>query len=235
MRTTLSARVFDPLWLLARQWQVGEFQAEDVGTPVLARVRATTATLSRCHLGELPADTPTQARRLRRAAHAARSDGRAPARATGGGERRAHAEVERRGRAAFPAHARVAAAVEELSRRCSSPALRCSRSRRRSSRPPTSRPCASCRRWPAARSMHAGSKRRCRASGASQMVLDPALEIVAADRAEVEQTRLRWLAWYDSVFSEPAGAADAWIPPRMEYAMSVAGRGCRSRRPTRRR
>ena len=40
MRTTLSARVFDPLWLLARQWQVGEFQGEDVGTPVLARVRA---------------------------------------------------------------------------------------------------------------------------------------------------------------------------------------------------
>ena len=43
MRTTLSARVFDPLWLLTRQWQVGEFQAEDAGTPVLARVRANTA------------------------------------------------------------------------------------------------------------------------------------------------------------------------------------------------
>ena len=33
--------MFDPLWLLTRQWQVGEFQGEDAGTPVLARVRAT--------------------------------------------------------------------------------------------------------------------------------------------------------------------------------------------------
>src|SRR5882672_4740512 len=61
MRTTLGARVFDPLWLLARQWQVGEFQTEDAGTPVLARMRATTALLSRCHLGELPPNTRAQA------------------------------------------------------------------------------------------------------------------------------------------------------------------------------
>jgi hypothetical protein len=27
-----AARVHDPLWLLARQWQVGEFQGEDAGT-----------------------------------------------------------------------------------------------------------------------------------------------------------------------------------------------------------
>jgi hypothetical protein len=28
MRSTVSARVFDPLWLMTRQWQVGEFQGE---------------------------------------------------------------------------------------------------------------------------------------------------------------------------------------------------------------
>jgi hypothetical protein len=28
MRTTLQARVYDPLWLLARQWQLGEFQGK---------------------------------------------------------------------------------------------------------------------------------------------------------------------------------------------------------------
>ena len=57
MRSTLSARLFDPLWLLTRQWQTGEFQAEDAGTPVMARVRASTAMFSRCHLGELPPNT----------------------------------------------------------------------------------------------------------------------------------------------------------------------------------
>src|SRR4051794_2741254 len=35
----LQARLHDPLWLLARQWQTGEFHAEDAGTPVQARVR----------------------------------------------------------------------------------------------------------------------------------------------------------------------------------------------------
>src|SRR4051812_19698608 len=35
----LQARLHDPLWLLARQWQTGEFHAEDAGTPVHARVR----------------------------------------------------------------------------------------------------------------------------------------------------------------------------------------------------
>jgi hypothetical protein len=44
------------------------------------------------------------------------------------------------------------------------------------------------------------------------------------DRAEVEQTATRWLAWYDALFSEPAKPSDdAWIPTRMEYALTVAG------------
>jgi hypothetical protein len=34
----LQARLHDPLWLLARQWQTGEFAGEDAGTPVQARV-----------------------------------------------------------------------------------------------------------------------------------------------------------------------------------------------------
>ena len=63
MRASLSARVFDPLWLLTRQWQVGEFQGEDAGMPVLARVRAQT----RCCRASISASCrrtrPTQAPR----------------------------------------------------------------------------------------------------------------------------------------------------------------------------
>ncbi|CAN5761194.1 hypothetical protein BH20ACT6_BH20ACT6_08690 [soil metagenome] len=36
----LAARVNDPLWMLGRQWQLGEFQAEDVGTPLRVHVQA---------------------------------------------------------------------------------------------------------------------------------------------------------------------------------------------------
>ena len=35
---SLQAQVRDPLWMLARQWQVGEFRGEDAGSPVQAAV-----------------------------------------------------------------------------------------------------------------------------------------------------------------------------------------------------
>jgi hypothetical protein len=34
----LEARMHDPLWLLARQWQFGEFHGEDAGTPLTAHI-----------------------------------------------------------------------------------------------------------------------------------------------------------------------------------------------------
>jgi hypothetical protein len=38
----LQARLADPLWLLARQWQFGEFAAEDAGSPVAVHVASST-------------------------------------------------------------------------------------------------------------------------------------------------------------------------------------------------
>ena len=35
---SLSCRLADPLWMIARQWQVGEFDGEDAGSAILARV-----------------------------------------------------------------------------------------------------------------------------------------------------------------------------------------------------
>jgi hypothetical protein len=64
-----------------------------------------------------------------------------------------------------------------------------------------------------------------RASSPGQFALDPALNIAVADRAEVEQTAQQWLAWYENLVTEPASpTAQAWVPSRMEYAMTVAGR-----------
>jgi hypothetical protein len=42
----LEARVADPLWMLARQWQLGEFAATDGGSPVSIRVEGTKTRLS---------------------------------------------------------------------------------------------------------------------------------------------------------------------------------------------
>ena len=38
----LSAEVRDALWMLARQWQFGEFRGEDAGSPVTATVHLST-------------------------------------------------------------------------------------------------------------------------------------------------------------------------------------------------
>lgn len=44
---SLRAEVRDPLWMLTRQWQVGEFKGEDAGSAAKARVQLDTARLDR--------------------------------------------------------------------------------------------------------------------------------------------------------------------------------------------
>ncbi|MFF3855724.1 hypothetical protein [Micromonospora sp. NPDC002575] len=64
----LEARTADPLWLLARQWQLGEFTGEDAGSPVAARVHAEVTPFTRYRPGAasgstigLPAHIPLEA------------------------------------------------------------------------------------------------------------------------------------------------------------------------------
>src|ERR1041385_5112989 len=61
MNTSLQARGYDPLWLLARQWQFGEFQGEDNGSPALARWRGEAAPLNRYYAGAIAPNTVTAA------------------------------------------------------------------------------------------------------------------------------------------------------------------------------
>src|SRR5262249_9158384 len=58
MSAGLQARIYDPLWLLARQWQVGEFQGEDNGSPAMARWRGESARLTRYYPGTLADKAP---------------------------------------------------------------------------------------------------------------------------------------------------------------------------------
>jgi len=54
----LRAEVRDATWLLARQWQLHEFRAEDRGTPAYAEVRATQLPLSQLRLPGQPQPRP---------------------------------------------------------------------------------------------------------------------------------------------------------------------------------
>lgn len=51
----LAARIADPAWLLARQWQMGEFQREDAGTPIAVELEHFTQALGNVKLGSDPA------------------------------------------------------------------------------------------------------------------------------------------------------------------------------------
>lgn len=51
----LRAEVRDPLWMLSRQWQLGEFRGEDAGMPVRAKLAANVSTLSSVALHDHPA------------------------------------------------------------------------------------------------------------------------------------------------------------------------------------
>ncbi|HJZ83017.1 MAG TPA: hypothetical protein VKD91_21800, partial [Pyrinomonadaceae bacterium] len=61
MSTGLQARIYDPLWLLARQWQVGEFQGEDNGSPAQACFQAECALLTRFQAGAIAPETIVKA------------------------------------------------------------------------------------------------------------------------------------------------------------------------------
>lgn len=49
---SLRAEVRDPLWMLTRQWQLGEFTAEDAGTPIDARLVTRKLSIDRVQLGD---------------------------------------------------------------------------------------------------------------------------------------------------------------------------------------
>jgi len=47
------------------------------------------------------------------------------------------------------------------------------------------------------------------------------LQIVDTDEAKVQQAVLNWLSWYESLFSEPDAAGACWLDERMEYGFTV--------------
>jgi hypothetical protein len=226
--TSSSARVFDPLWMLTRQWQMGEFQGEDAGTPIQARVRATSAILTRRFLGEAP--RPTGAGPVTVSAQAY-DPSRTPLEVL----------VERqRMRAADETDARMLPfAVEAglhflrlLDLAKPSKSYRPAFVAKFGLQPiATDSPLVddATVRYLQSMTGRALDGRRLasvvRRVGATRLAADPDLGIADDDRAEVQVTAATWLDWYETMCSEPAGPADdAWNPPRLEYVLSVGTR-----------
>ena len=231
MGTSSSARIFDPLWMLTRQWQMGEFQAEDAGTPIQARVRATSAMICRRFAGELPAPGSPSPAPVPIAAHAY-DPLEAPLEVLVERRRMRAADADDPRMLSFAVEAGLHF-LRTLDHQTLTKSYRSVFITRLALRPlPESSLAriddASARylqsmvgRAPDGRQLAA----LLRTTGAARLVLEPALAIAPADRPDVQLAATAWLAWYDSMYSEPVDPIDdAWNPPRLEYAVSVGAR-----------
>ncbi len=231
LNTSVQARIHDPLWLLARQWQIGEFQGEDSGTPIMARLRADVSRLTRFFPGPIaansqftapafnakamPLETMVERERIRppaaekgskvrfaveAAQHFFRLLDQQPITPT---NREAYRAAFKR---KYPFDALTA--VERNTLDADSLAFFDLMSVR----------------VPDGRLLYAGLREELLPGGGASGALPPDLQIAAEDVAEVEKAATTFFQWYETLFSEPRGAAASWVTDRLEYSFSVATR-----------
>lgn len=214
----LQARVHDPLWALARQWQTGEFQGEDGGTPIQARVRMERATLSRFHAG--PADGAVAGRRLtstiplealaEREAVQVADDARRDRRLAAEAGLMFMRMLERAG---------VAPAVRGAFVAEPGFALRASADDPAAGEDPAGDAYLAmlAGRMPDGFRLYAALRR----SLPERLPARP--EIAAAEQPKVIEAAKAYVAWFEARYCvPPAGVAPAWMPERMEYSFAVA-------------
>jgi len=199
MKAGLEARVHDPLWLLARQWQVGEFAGRDAGSPVTVEVKSTATLFDRYTTGAEPARP---------------YDGKTPL------EVLVERETVRPQQAAGDLWQAAEAGLQffrmldaaNLSR------LRQSYLRQYPLPPSTDTNAQPVSAIVAGRvidgiKLHADLVQAGDTLPAQPVLSDP-------DRQLVLPIARAWRGWYEPLFSEPAGA-DSWSPDRMEYRFAL--------------
>jgi hypothetical protein len=195
----LAARVHDPLWFLARQWQMGEFAGRNTGSPVTVSVTSTATPFDRYTTGS----------------EAARPyDGTIPLEAL------VERETVRPQTAGTDLWQTMEAGLQffrmldaaNLSR------LRPTYLTQYPLAPGTDASLQPIAALAAGRVVDAVKLRADLVQAGSALPAQPALS--AADRQSVLRVAQAWCAWYESLFSEPAGA-DSWSPVRMEYGFAL--------------
>jgi hypothetical protein len=216
LETGLEARVHDPLWLLARQRQLGELTADaDLGSAVVATVSAQVAPLSGYRPGSpdraapVPFDPNAAPLESLVEAESVRAQPTARLRARAGLHFLRLLAANGMGRYgdAYRAHYPLAAADA---------------------------PDAESRRFlavvsgraPDGAHLYADLAPALRPGGEGAAAALPAEPPVApGDAAAVLRAAEDWLAWFDALFLEPGSGGTAWSDERLEYAFGVSAPG----------
>lgn len=213
----LRAEIADPVWLLARQRQFGEFRGEDSGSPVQARLEVASARLSRYHAGTPgsgaaanavdydDASLPLEALAEREPARGAPGDGGLAYEAGLHFLRllRQQRVAVARQRLYVTQYAFIAADLPG-----DDPATAALRRRATG-------------RVPDGRRLRADLLAK-RGTAATLTSLPAQPAIPAAEREKVLAAANAFLAWWDAFMTEPdAGAPDAWKADRLEHGFAV--------------
>jgi hypothetical protein len=207
---TLADRVRDPLWMLARQWQLAELRGHDAGSPVQATVRHESAPLSRFCAGGPPYA----------AAKAERFDPAAMP---------LDAMIERepvRAGSAAPHHA--AEAGLQLLRVLDANGLSAYRAAVLAAFPLPALGSSAILAGDDGDLLGAAIGRVPDGAAAFKALsaADPTsgLQIAAADKAKLLRAARQYTAWYRGLFSEPDAGQPSWSDDRLEYRFAVAAR-----------
>jgi len=228
MKASLQARVYDPLWLLARQWQLGEFQGEDNGSPVMARWQGESARITRYQSGAVEPGSSVNAtaydpRRMPLETLVEREAVRSLSPRTTKLERLRlavetgieflrildrMAEDEKTSKNYRAAFMREFPFVVPEEQRASLDGDSLAFVDLMSSRAPDGRKIAA----------------SFRSTGPEKVFISPALNVASGDRSEIDEAAKEWLKNSETFFSEPETTNPSWLPERMEYAFSVSAR-----------
>jgi hypothetical protein len=223
----LAARTHDPLWLLARQWQTGEFLGEDAGTPVSARARMDRATIGRFHPGPVPEEGALPGRPYRADVPLEAVVEREPVAAA--------ADARRDLRLAAETGAMF---VRMLERADVAAAVRMAFVDEFALAPPADDPAAPhddpgrrylaimAGRVPDGVRLYEALAGSLRPVGGGTPRLPPRPTVPADARASAIAAGLAYLAWFEARWGIPGDAPNpAWVPERMEYTFAVGAAG----------
>jgi hypothetical protein len=221
LNEAVHARIYDPLWMLARQWQAAEFQGEDAGSPVLARWRADSAPITRYYAGAIKSNTNVSAPRY---------DAKTMP---------LEALVERQPLRRPTSEGSLRWAVESgmhflrmLDAQPMSRSYRPDFLARFALQPPTDAErtgvdAETLSYWKLMATRALDGRRLVAAfrdASGKRIPIPASLPVAAGDKAEVDGTINDWLAQHDTLLALPqSNAPDAWDSERLEYAFSIGG------------
>jgi hypothetical protein len=222
----LEARVHDPLWLLARQWQVGEFKGDDAGSLTAARFEIDTTPVNRYQPGANGAARPYDLRRLPLEALVERERVRAAV-SSGGGpapvESDTSTDVDLRLAAEAGLHFLRLLRDAGIETDYRSDYLE---TYPLATDATTTLDAASHRfvsviagRAPNGFALEADLRR---ALALEPPVLPPDPQIEPQHQELVLDIARAWLEWWNDLFLEPASDEDAWVPDHLEYRFRVS-------------